>query len=138
MRKEKALVTLLRSLVDLLSREAERSPEFASQLEDILRPLPSRNTAKKRIPLSKLRLPDVYEEFTSRGEAEFLLWLQDKPIEVLRSIIRGHDFDAARRTSKWKDARRLSAFITEQIRARMARGSSFLTSSGFDGGTSGQ
>ena len=129
MRKEKALVTLLRSLVDLLSREAERSPEFARELEDILQPLPSRKTTTKRIPLSKLSLPDVYREFASRGEVEFSVWLQDKPIEILRSIIRGHDLDATRRTSKWKDARKLSVFITEQIRARMARGSSFLSSS---------
>jgi hypothetical protein len=129
MRKEKALITLLSDLVDLISEEAARNPEFSSQLELLLSPLPKRKTARKKRPVPlKLNLPDVYLEFTSRGQAEFALWLRDQPIEVLRSIIRLHDLDAARRTSKWKDPSKLGNFISEQIRSRMARGSGFLTS----------
>ncbi len=131
MRKEKALVTLLRDLVDLISEEAARNPEFSSRLELLLSPLPKRKTArKKRSAPSQLNLPDIYREFTSRGQAEFTLWLRDQPIEVLRSIIRLHDLDAARRTSKWKDPSKLGDFISEQIRSRMARGSGFLTTEG--------
>jgi hypothetical protein len=41
MRKEKALIALLRDLVDILSEEAARNPEFEAKLEALLNPLPN-------------------------------------------------------------------------------------------------
>jgi len=129
MRKEKALISLLKELVDLMSEEAAQNPEFSRKLELLLSPLPAKKLAKRKRPAAAaLDLPDVYREYNARGQAEFTLWLRDQPIELLRAIIRSHDFDATRRTSKWKDQGKLSHFITEQIRSRMARGSGFLTS----------
>ncbi len=131
MRKEKALIALLRGLVDLISEEAARNAEFSNQLESLLTPLPKakRSPAKKRRPApSQFELPDIYNEFNSRGQPEFTLWLRDQPIELLRAIIRSHDLDARRRTSKWKDSGKLSNFIAEQVRSRISRGSGFLTS----------
>jgi hypothetical protein len=55
-------------------------------------------------PTKPENLPDIHAEFKARGESEFQLWLRDQPVAVLRALIRGHDMDAARRTSKWKDA----------------------------------
>jgi len=128
MRKEKALISLLKELVDLISEEAAQNPEFARKLELLLSPLPAKKPAKRKRPAAaSLDLPDVYREYNARGQAEFTLWLRDQPIDLLRAIIRSHDFDATRRTSKWKDQGKLSHFITEQIRSRMARGSGFLT-----------
>ena len=128
MRKEKALISMLRGLVDLISDEAASNPEFSSRLELLLSPLPKRKTPQRKRPVRLgLDLPDIYREFNSRGQAEFALWLRDQPIDLLRAVIRMHDLDATRRTSKWKDSDKLSHFITEQIRARMARGSGFLT-----------
>ena len=128
MRKEKALITMLRGLVDLISDEAARNPEFSSRLELLLSPLPKRKTPQRKRPVRPgLDLPDIYRELSSRGQAEFTLWLRAQPIDLLRAVIRLHDLDATRRTSKWKDSDKLSNFITEQIRARMARGSGFLT-----------
>jgi hypothetical protein len=128
MRKEKALILMLRGLVDLINEEAARNPEFSAQLDHLLSPLPSRKVAKKkRRTLVESSLPDIYSEFTARGPTEFTLWLRDHPVEVLRGLIRLHDLDATRRTSKWKDNGKLSNFISEQIRSRTARGSSFLT-----------
>jgi hypothetical protein len=75
-------------------------------------------------------LPDIHTEFTLRGQPEFQLWLRDQPVATLRSLVRLHDLDAARRTSKWKDAEKLSAFITDQISARLSRGSGFLSTNG--------
>ncbi|MFN2533025.1 MAG: hypothetical protein ABR555_17200 [Pyrinomonadaceae bacterium] len=129
MRKEKALISLLKELVDLISKEAAQNPEFARKLELLLSPLPAKKLAKRKRPAkASLDLPDVYREYNARGQAEFTLWLRDQPIDLLRAVIRSHDLDATRRTSKWKDQGKLSHFITEQIRSRMARGSGFLTS----------
>lgn len=129
MRKEKDLIGLLQRLVALLSDEANRNPEFASRLDALLSPLPERNP--KRTESTKGRpsqdMPDIHAEFSARGEAEFRLWLRDQPVQLLRNLIRQHDLDAARRTRKWKDPEKLSAFISDQIRSRLARGSSFLT-----------
>ena len=129
MRKEKDLVVLLQRLVALLSDEANRNPEFASRLDALLSPLPERSL--KRGESTRKRpsqdMPDIHAEFSTRGESEFRLWLRDQPVQLLRNLIRQHDLDAARRTRKWNDPEKLSAFISDQIRSRLGRGSSFLT-----------
>ncbi len=128
MRKEEALMTLLRGLVDLLGEEAARNPDFASRLQSLLSPLPKAKTRPKK-PLRRKdqeQLPDIYAEWNKRGESEFRLWLRDQPIGVLRAIIRLHDLDASRRTTKWKDPEKLSAYIADHLQSRLARGSSFL------------
>ena len=124
MRKEKTIVTLLNSLTRLLTEEAARNPDFATKLEALLSPAaPAETSQPKAEPKN---VPDAYEEYTSRGETEFRLWLGDQPKEILLALVRRHDLDATRKTAKWKDARKLSEFIADQIRARLARGSSFL------------
>jgi hypothetical protein len=131
MRKEKALIALLEDFVRLVGEEATCNPEFGAKLDALLSPIspPNVRTLKKeRIRAPKLEtLPDIHAEFTSRGEPEFQLWLRDQPVAILRALIRVHDLDAARRTAKWKDAEKLSAFVTEQISARLSRGSGFLS-----------
>jgi hypothetical protein len=129
MRKEKALIVLLRDLVGLVADEAACNPEFDAKLEALLSPLPNGTTQKKQRALAPEpgNLPDIHAEFNTRGEPEFQLWLCGQPVSMLRALIRVHDLDAARRTAKWKDTDKLSAFITEQIRARLSRGSSFLS-----------
>ena len=132
MRKEKALITMLTGLVDLISDEAARNPEFAERVGSILAPLPKKwAPAKKRRAKSQTeKLPDIHEEWQARGEPEFRLWLRDQPLEVLRGLIRRNDLDASRRTSKWNDPEKLSGFIADQLRARLSRGSTFLRSDG--------
>jgi len=128
MRNQKALIALLNGLVNLLSREADRNPEFAEQLDALLSAIPSRAPRRRRISPQEERqsLPDVYAEFASRGDSEFQLWLRDQPLAVLRGLIRLHDLDPTRRTAKWKnDPEKFGTFITEKIRSRLARGSGF-------------
>lgn len=129
MRKEKALITLLEDLVKLLAEEAACSPEFAAKLDVLLSPLAKGRAARtQRVPTPKPEnLPDIHAEFSSRGESEFQLWLRDQPVAILRALIRLHDLDAARRTAKWKEPEKISAFITGQISARLSRGSGFLS-----------
>jgi hypothetical protein len=128
MRKEKALIGLLRGLVDLLAEESARNVEFASKLDTLLSELPGRKATPNRsttLPPPE-RLPDVHAECNTRGETDFRLWLRDQPIAVLRAIIRSEDLDATRRTAKWKEAEKLAEFIADSLRARQSRGSAFI------------
>lgn len=127
MRNEKALIGLLRGMVDLLADEASQNPNFAARLENLLSVLPVRAAPiKKNAKTENEILPDVHTEMVERGEAEFQLWLNGQPVHVLRALIRTHDLDSTRRTVKWKEAEKLAAFITEGMRARAARGSAFI------------
>jgi len=128
MRKEKALIGLLRSLVDLLTEESARNPEFSSKLDALLSELPEKKaTAKKPAKATPPeQLPDIHAEWIARGEIDFRLWLRDQPISVLRAVIRAEDLDAIRRTVKWKEAEKLADFIADSLRARQSRGSAFI------------
>lgn len=128
MRKEKDLIGLLRGLVKLLAEESARNEEFARRLEILLAELPEKKnkpkkTAKKPSPE---QLPDIHAERNARGDTDFRLWLRDQPVPVLRSLIRAEDFDATRRTAKWKEAEKLAEFIADRLRDRQTRGSAFI------------
>ena len=129
MRKEKALISLLRGLVELLAKESAHNPEFGSKIEELLSNLPERKTDPKRISEKKpLReeLPDIYTEWDIRGETDFRLWLREQQIPVLRAIIRAQDFDTTRRSTKWKETAKLADFIADCLRTRLSRGSAFI------------
>jgi hypothetical protein len=119
--------------VELLEDESERNPAFAERLDSLLSALPEsrRPKAAKRAPRDKLApLPDVHAEWTARGETDFRLWLRDQPIPTIRAVIRAQDLDPTRRTGKWKDAEKLADFVAEGLRARLARGSAFIGTTG--------
>jgi hypothetical protein len=128
MRKEKALVALLRDLVDLLAEEAARNPEFDSRIEQLLEAIPERRKAKPRkaTPKASESVPDVHAEWSARGETDFRLWLRGQPIPTIRAVIRAQDLDPARRTAKWKECEKLADFVADSIRARLSRGSAFI------------
>lgn len=129
MRKEKTLIGILSSLVDLLVEESERNAEFATRIDRLLSDLPERKTvSKKRAPKppSPKQLPDIHAEINARGETEFRLWLREQPINILRAIIRTQDFDSTRRSAKWQEAEKLADFIADSLRARLSRGSAFI------------
>jgi hypothetical protein len=130
MRKEKALIGLLRGLVDLLAEESARNPEFATRVESLLSALSERKAVSKRAvttPSPKVMLDiDIHAEWNARGETDFRLWLRDQPIHILRALIRAQDLDSTRRTVKWKEAEKLADFITDNLRARLQRGSAFI------------
>ncbi|MFA5026841.1 MAG: hypothetical protein WC713_03130 [Candidatus Methylomirabilota bacterium] len=127
MRKEKALIGLLRSLVHLLAEESERSPGFASKLDTLLSELPETKASRKRSKtLSPDCLPDIHAEWAARGETDFRLWLREQSIPLMRAVIRAEDMDATRRTVKWKEAEKLAEFIADNLRSRQSRGSAFI------------
>lgn len=127
MRKEKALVGLLRGLVDLLAEESARNPEFSNKLDTLLSELPkNKATTKKAAVPPPENLPDIHAELIARGETDFRLWLRDQPVPVLRAVIRAEDLDATRRTVKWKETEKLADFIAGSLCARQSRGSAFI------------
>ena len=127
MRNEKALIKLLRGLVDLLADEAARNPDFAARLDDVLTGLTKESAKPAKQPATPpAELPDIHAEWNQRSETDFRLWLRDQPMSVLRALVRTHDFDPTRRTTKWKEAEKLADFIADGLKARLARGSSFL------------
>ena len=128
MRKEKALA-LLRDLVDLLADEAARNPDFGARIEQLLEAIPNRRKAKQRkaSPKRHEAVPDVHAEWSARGEKDFRLWLRDQPIPTIRAVIRAQDLDSTRRTVKWKDAEKLAGFVADGLRARLSRGSAFIS-----------
>ncbi len=128
MRKEKALIDLLRGLVDLLAEESARNLEFSSKLEALLSELPEKKAKPKKTSAVRLpkNLPDIHAEWNARDETDFRLWLRDQTILVLRAVIRAEDMDATRRTAKWKETEKFADFIADSLRARQARGSAFI------------
>ena len=129
MRKEKALVALLRDLVDLLADEAARNPDFGARIEQVLEAIPDRRkaTQRKANPKPRAVAPDVHAEWSARGENGFRLWLSDQPIPTIRAVIRAQDLDPTRRTAKWKDVKKLAGFVADGLRARLSRGSAFIS-----------
>ena len=130
MRKEKALVALLRDLIDLLADEAARNPEFGARIEQLLEAIPDRRRKakqRKASPKQHEAGPDVHAEWSARGENGFRLWLRDQPIPTIRAVIRAQDLDPTRRTVKWKDAEKLAGFVADGLRARLSRGSAFIS-----------
>ena len=123
MRKEKELIKILRGLIKLITDESAQNQEFADKIGNLLSKLPEKKTMPK---LSQEKLPDIHAELNARGDTEFRLWLRDQPEPVLRALIRAEDFDATRRTTKWKESEKLAEYIADKLRERQARGSAFL------------
>lgn len=115
--------------MDLLVEESTRNPEFGARLEQLLEAIPERRKGKPRKTSSKglEALPDVHAEWNARGETNFRLWLRDQPIPTIRAVIRAQDLDPTRRTVKWKDAEKLAGFVADGLRARLSRGSAFIS-----------
>ena len=136
MPKKGSLSRLLRGLSQLLADEADRNPEFATRLDELLESVVQKPHVKvsRRKGVARHHLPDVYQERVSRGEDEFQFWLRDQPVPVLRAVIREHDLDSARRTAKWTDAEKLGAYIAERLQERLERGANFIRGGRTGGG----
>jgi hypothetical protein len=128
MRTQKTLINLLNKLVKLISDEYDNNEFFREKIEILLSDLPE-NKVKSKRSISSTKpenIPDIYEEWRSRDETDFRIWLRNQPISLLRTIIKVQDFDPIRRTVKWKDNEKLAEFIVDVLRSRISRGSSFI------------
>src|SRR4051794_40614381 len=128
MREEKILIRLFRKIAELIGEEARRNSDFGARLDSILAEIPVRkkSTAKRADVVITSELPDIFNEWKSRPYNDFILWLKNQPLIVLRSLIKTHELDVGKRSSKWKDPERIAQFIAEQMRNRTNRGAAFL------------
>jgi len=136
MSSESPLIEVLRGVVggfiDIVAAEARRNPDFAAQLETqleaLLRPLRDAGAARPKAAAKRpaIDIPDVHAELAARGDEDFRAWLCTQPADVLKAIIRRQDLDPSRRSSKWKDEKKLANFIADGLRSRLSRGSAFI------------
>ncbi len=127
MRKENLLIRILRDLANLVADEAAQNPAFASRLDAVLHEVPRREKKTSVKSLPDDQLPDLFLEARSKSGDDFEHWLTDLDIPVLKALVRKHDLDSSKRTQKWREPEKFAKLIAEQIRARMQRGSGFLT-----------
>jgi hypothetical protein len=119
---------LLRQLVDLVEEEAERNSAFAEKLDGILAPLPKRSGKRTgKGMLTAKDMPDVYAEYQSRGEDEFRFWLRGLDVVTLKGIVRVNGFDPSKVSRRWAEAEKFVPLVVEQVKARLRRGSGFMT-----------
>lgn len=127
MQRSQTLTKLFRQLADLVSDEAEANPAFAAKLDSILAPLPQKPTAKSKA--KEAHAPDVFTEFETRGAEEFGFWLRALDLATLKAIIKANGFDPGKTAARWTEPDKFVALIAEQVKARLNRGSAFLSSS---------
>nr|WP_284506103.1 hypothetical protein [Caballeronia sp. INDeC2] len=119
---------MLQGLSALVEDEASNNPAFAAKLDALIRPpeKPSGARPKTSAKLKAIDVPDVHAELAARGDEDFRAWLSAQPADVLKAIIRRQDLDPSRRSSKWKDEKKLANFIADGLRSRLSRGSAFI------------
>lgn len=130
MQRNKVLVKVLNDLAKLMAEEADRNPDFANRVDMILREVAVANSgvSTKKAKSLELDIPDVFTEYETREEGDFINWLGAYELDVLKSIVKTNAFDSNGRSSKWKDKSKLTQLILEQIKVRLNRGSAFLES----------
>jgi len=134
MQRAQSLIRVLRQLADLVEEEARRNASFAEKLDGILAPLPKRTGkgAGKR-KLTAKDVPDVYAEYQSLGEAEFGFWLRGLDMVTLKGIVKVNGFDPSKLSRRWTEPEKFVPLVTEQVKARLRRGSGFMTARPNDG-----
>ena len=68
---------------------------------------------------------NLYDLFDKEGSAVLSAQLLSLSVSELKAIIASEHLDTARMTRSWKDVKRLSRFILENIRDRVIRGDAF-------------
>lgn len=126
MRKEQVLTRILRDLAHLVADEAAVNAQFAAKLDLIILDLGrSKRVVTKRVQDDQV--PDIFTAAADKSDPEFELWLAGLELPVLKAIVRKHDLDTSTRTRKWREPAKFAKFIVDQLRARLRRGSTFLT-----------
>ncbi len=132
MQRSKTLIQFLKAMAEIVADEAERNPAFADKLDALMMPLPMVKLKTRKNKRHVQDVPDVYVELQQRGEEEFRFWLARLDLATLKSIVKVNGFDMTKTSRRWTEPDKFVTLITEQVRARLKRGSSFITSGGKD------
>jgi hypothetical protein len=114
----------LRRFADLIADQAERNPDFAEAISNILDPLSSPEKENIKTTEREITL-DPFEIYRSHAPEKFRDWLNGLTIHQLRSIVRQHRLDPSRLSDKWKNKERFITLISERVEARSTQGDVF-------------
>lgn len=124
MKLKKALHELIRVVID----EAERNPEFARMIEDVLG---FEERAPKSISSrpSHRRAPAVLDPVTlvRQGEEVLRARLAELNLEQLKDIVADYGMDPGKLVLKWKTPARVIDRIVEISMGRVKKGEVFLS-----------
>jgi isoleucyl-tRNA synthetase len=112
----------LKLLAQLVWEEAERNPEFAKALAELLAVQSTGEKPKKRAKTPAL---DPFEVFREKGIDGFRAWLNELSLEDLRNIVRQQRFDPSRLSDKWKTKERFVQLVLERVESRSKQGDVF-------------
>lgn len=123
---------ILRQFADVIANKADQDPTFAEELANLIEVSSSiakpqsKSTKKKSIQVENVL--DPFNLFMSQGIDELRESLKSLDIEQLRMIVRKHQFDPARASTKWKEEQHKDRFINliaDRVEARCKQGDAF-------------
>lgn len=127
MQPTQKLSRLLRGLLALVNEEADRNPDFAARLAELLEESGNKErTTHAKPSATDDPVPDVFALYQDKGDEEFRFSLRAFDLATLKRIVRANGFDPGKTTRKWTDPDKYVALIADQTAARLRRGSSFL------------
>lgn len=124
------LRTKLMDIAKAVADQAERDPQFAMRLAEILSAEPALKAPSKRVvggrPKNR-RAPAVFDPVAvaRKGEAALRERLAALSLEQLRDIVADYGMDPGKLVMKWKEAPRILDRIVEISLSRAAKGDAF-------------
>lgn len=131
------LRTILRNLVKVVSDEADRNPEFAERLQEVLisarpkdrpkRPHIVKESGLRRVRPANRRPPAILDpiKLAEEGEKALRTQLNQLTLEQLKDIVADYGMDQKRLVMRWKRSDRVIDKIVEISLTRARKGDAF-------------
>jgi hypothetical protein len=131
MRSKKILINFLKRFVEAVSVEYDKNAEFAQTIDQLLADasISKHPSVQGRKELGAKPIAELYNEWHSRDELQFTLWLVEHPVSILQATIRSYELDARKQAARWNDPKKIADFIVDKLRTKAARGSAFIKNS---------
>lgn len=129
-----SLKATLNALVRAIAEEAERNPDFASRIEEVLG-LKEQASRPRGTRGARRRVPAVLDpvQLARQGEPTLRARLGELNLEQLKDVVAEYGMDPGKLVLKWKTPARIIDRIVEVSIGRARKGEGFL-SSGSAGG----
>lgn len=124
-----SLKTILSELLRAVVDEAERNPEFARRIEEVLglQEKPKKVSSSRPINRRSSAVLDPIE-VARLGEATLRRRLQELNLEQLRDVVADYGMDPGKLVMKWKTRDRVVDRVVEISMGRVRKGEGFLSS----------
>jgi hypothetical protein len=101
-----------RKVLDEVIDEYQRNSDFARRVERIV-------LENQTMPKQVQAAPDPFAIFGACGEQGLRSYLEALEPAMLCLIVRSYALDPEKRTARWRERKKLAAFITEQVIQRI-------------------